>query len=88
METDKSMQRKWFVASYLSGDWSMSELCKRFGISRPTGYLWVKRHDEEDDTWFLDKSRAPRACTMLCVNSRTHSKENEWLFRRKYCRNC
>jgi hypothetical protein len=25
-------------------------------------------------------------CKILCVNSRTRSKENEWLFRRKYCR--
>jgi hypothetical protein len=38
METDKERQRRGFVADHASGQWSMAELCERYGISRPTGY--------------------------------------------------
>jgi transposase InsO family protein len=43
METDRVAQRRAFVTAYASGQWSMSELCERFGVSRPTGYKWVSR---------------------------------------------
>ena len=62
METDKERQRRGFVADYESGQWSMTELCERYGISRPTGYeLWVDRYEQagagpQDSE---DRSRAP-----------------------------
>ena len=41
METDARRQRRQFYRDYASGQWSMSELCDRYQISRPTGYKWV-----------------------------------------------
>ena len=60
METDKIKQRKAFVDSYWSGQWSMAELCEHFGVSRPTGYLWVSRYDSADLSSLRDRSRAPK----------------------------
>ena len=36
-------QRKQFIDEYLKQESSLSELCRRFGISRKTGYKWVGR---------------------------------------------
>jgi len=38
METNPKKQRQLFYRDYASGQWSMSELCGRYRISRPTGY--------------------------------------------------
>jgi transposase InsO family protein len=62
METNKEEQRRAFVDDYESGQWSMTELCQRYGISRPTGYKWVDRCEEKDGGGFIDRSRAPSAC--------------------------
>ncbi len=40
-------QRQHFYRDYASGQWSMSELCGRYQISRPTGYKWVDRIEVE-----------------------------------------
>ncbi len=47
METDTKKQRQHFYRDYASGQWSMSELCGRYQISRPTGYKWVDRIEVE-----------------------------------------
>jgi transposase InsO family protein len=39
---------------------SMSELCRRYGISRKTGYKWLERHQKEGSAGLADRSRAPR----------------------------
>src|SRR5262245_17027102 len=36
-------QRKQFIDEYLKQESSLSELCRRYGISRRTGYKWVGR---------------------------------------------
>jgi predicted DNA-binding transcriptional regulator AlpA len=36
-------QRMRFVLEAQDTFLSFSELCDRYGISRPTGYLWIKR---------------------------------------------
>ena len=36
-------QRISLVARALGGRETMTDLCQEYGISRPTGYLWVKR---------------------------------------------
>lgn len=46
-ETGPMEERMKFMAIYLSGERSMSELCEAFGISRKTGYKWVKRYEEQ-----------------------------------------
>ena len=31
---------------FLSRQWSMTELCERYRVSRPTGYKWLHRTNE------------------------------------------
>lgn len=60
METNPMEQRLSFLMDYASGQWSMSELCERYRISRPTGYKWVRRVEEEGERGLLERSRAPK----------------------------
>ena len=62
METMPVDERKKFVEAYRSRTWSMTELCERFSISRPTGYKWVHRAEEEGWVGLRDRSRGPRSC--------------------------
>ena len=39
-ETEPMRERHQFIAEYLSGLYTVSELCARFGISRKTAYKW------------------------------------------------
>jgi transposase-like protein len=59
METNPKKQRQHFYRDYASGQWSMSELCGRYQISRPTGYKWVDRIEMEGLKAVDDRSRAP-----------------------------
>jgi transposase len=59
METNPKKQRQHFYRDYTSGQWSMSELCDRYQISRPTGYKWVDRIEAEGLKAVEDRSRAP-----------------------------
>ena len=47
---------------YESGQWSMSELCERYGVTRPTGYKWVSRYREQGKAGLSDRSRTPLGC--------------------------
>ncbi len=38
---------------------NISELCRRFGISRKTGYKWIQRYREEGESGLADRSRRP-----------------------------
>lgn len=62
METSPVDERKKFVEAYRSQTWSMTELCERFSISRPTGYKWIHRAEEEGWVGLRDRSRAPKRC--------------------------
>ena len=60
METNALEERFRFICDLQSGRWSMSELCERFGISRPTGYKWLA--SRECGGSLEDRSRAPHRC--------------------------
>jgi hypothetical protein len=45
METDARKQRQQFYRDYVSGQWSMIELCERYEISRPTTLSKARRSD-------------------------------------------
>jgi transposase InsO family protein len=47
---------------YESGNWSVAELCRRYGVCRDTFYEWRKRKQGGDPTWFEDRSHAPLQC--------------------------
>ena len=54
--------RHQFVTLYLTGHYPKARLCTLFGISRPTGDLWLARYDPHDPDWAADRSHAPHAC--------------------------
>ena len=61
METNALNERRRFVRLYRSGLWSMTELCERLAISRPTGYKWVARWQAEGEAGLTARSSAPQA---------------------------
>ncbi|MEA3365199.1 MAG: IS481 family transposase [Candidatus Hydrogenedentes bacterium] len=61
-EMDVMELRCRFVLDYQSGKWTMAELCRRYGISRPCGYKWVARYAEEGAKGLEDRSRRPQHC--------------------------
>lgn len=52
-------ERREFVALAESGMVSHSELCRRFGVSRQTGYVWLGRWRREGEGGLVDRSRRP-----------------------------
>jgi transposase InsO family protein len=38
----------------------VAQACRKFGISRQTGYVWLRRFDADPDTELVDRSRRPR----------------------------
>jgi putative transposase len=49
-----------FVVEHEQGYHSMAELCQRYGISRETGYFWLRRHHQSGFEGLRENSRAPR----------------------------
>jgi transposase InsO family protein len=62
MDTSKEEQRWQFVEAWHTGLWSLTELCERYGISRPTGYKWIERLAAGSIAAVRDRSRAPATC--------------------------
>jgi len=59
-KTDVSEQRVKFVVRAASGRERMTELCREFGISRPTGYRWRRRFEQSRSvSGVLERSRRP-----------------------------
>ncbi len=52
-------QRFKLVQSYIKKEYSMTQLCKLYGISRKTGYKWLKRFLEYEKEGLKDLSKAP-----------------------------
>ena len=52
-------QRVAFIADWLRGEWTMTELASRYQISRKTAYKWVDRYERDRETGLLERSRAP-----------------------------
>jgi len=62
METHVLDERLRFIEAFKSGHWSMTELCERFGVTRPTGYKWLGRHQVGGRAGLADRSHAPETC--------------------------
>jgi len=54
-------QRVRFINDHLTREWSMTELCERYAISRKTGYKWLDRYSEFGAAGLMERSRAPLA---------------------------
>jgi transposase InsO family protein len=52
-------QRVRFVVAASSGERGVSALCAEFGISRPTGYLWIERYRLGGVAAIAERSRRP-----------------------------
>jgi transposase InsO family protein len=52
-------QRIKFIARHLLNEITFTSLCEEFGISRKTGYKWVKRYDGGGASALEERSRAP-----------------------------
>ena len=48
-----------FVEEWESGDWTMAELCRFYGVCRGTGYKWLERYEAGGLEALRDQSRAP-----------------------------
>jgi putative transposase len=55
-------ERARFVLDAEVFDLSHAELCRRYGISRPTGYQWLKRYRSDGLDGLKDRSHRPRSC--------------------------
>ena len=52
-------KRQQFVAEYASGEWTMTDLCRAHGITRPTGYAVLRRYGRWGEAGLEEQSRAP-----------------------------
>lgn len=58
---DVGEERMRFVVRAVSGGGSLAGLCREFGISRPTGYLWRGRYEQTGSlTEVCERSRRPQ----------------------------
>nr|WP_245431852.1 helix-turn-helix domain-containing protein [Rhizobium sophoriradicis] len=55
-------ERVRMLSDYVSGHWSVSDLCRRYGVSRETFYAWRKRQMSGADDWFVDRSHGTVSC--------------------------
>jgi len=53
-------ERKEFVSFASRADANISALCRQYGISRKTGYKWLRRAREDADAGLSERSRRPR----------------------------
>jgi len=59
-ETDVLSLRVEFVVRARSGEESISDLCREFGVSRKTGHKWLSRYEEGRYSALSDRSRRPK----------------------------
>lgn len=62
VETCRMEERVSMLADYDTGVFGVSDLCRRYGVSRDTFYAWRARRASGEADWFCDRSHAPRAC--------------------------
>lgn len=56
-EKTVAQMREEFINMVQQGNYSMTEICRQFGVSRKTGYKWLERYKAGEG--LEDKSRAP-----------------------------
>lgn len=58
-------RRKEFVVLAMRERANISQLCRRFRISRKTGYKWIHRYQGGGEASLLDQSRRPHHCPFM-----------------------
>ena len=68
-ESCRMEERIRMLSDHDSGHWNVTELCRRYGVSRETFYVWKARRADGGEAWFADRSHAP-----LTVTGRTSAR--------------
>ncbi len=58
--TNPMEQKKMFIQAWLTQQYSKTQLCQQFGISRPTGDKWLARYHQNGLAGLHELSRAPK----------------------------
>lgn len=58
--TTEVLERTRFVLEAERGEWTISQLCRRYGISRTTAYRWISRYKSEGLAGLEERSRRPK----------------------------
>ena len=58
-ETSAMNERIMFIGDYLREEYTVSDLCRSYGISRKTAYKWIHRYEQEELDGLRERSRAP-----------------------------
>jgi transposase InsO family protein len=61
-ETCPVEERIALMRDYETGVFTVSDLCRRHGISRETFYVWKRRRESGDFRWFEERSHATAVC--------------------------
>jgi transposase InsO family protein len=62
-ETSVLAERISVLSDYDTGVFTVSELARRYGVTRETIYVWKRRRAGGDLRWFEDRSHAPGRCS-------------------------
>ncbi len=62
LETCRMEERVRMLSDYETGNWSVSELCGRYGVCRDTFYEWRRRRASGEESWFENRSHAALHC--------------------------
>ncbi len=60
-QVTRMSEKKEFVQLALAADANISRLCRRFQVSRKTGYKWLNRYRLENEAGLSDRSRRPHS---------------------------
>lgn len=60
-ETDAMSERARFAIAVRERGMSVAAACREYGVSRQSGYKWLKRYDEGGVQSLADRSRAPKS---------------------------
>jgi Helix-turn-helix domain len=61
-ETCPMEERIALLRDYETGVFTVSDLCRRYAISRETFYVWKRRRESGEDCWFEERSHAVASC--------------------------
>src|SRR6266487_4109697 len=51
-----------FVQDVHRPGWSVAEVCRRYQVSRKTGYKWLERYEKAGPAGLVDRSHRPYSC--------------------------
>jgi len=57
--TEAETEKLKFIGDWLKNEFDFSDLCRRYGISRKTGYKLINRYKEEGERALRPRSHAP-----------------------------